>query len=91
MAPAAFCARWKPSVSARTDECRRAAEWLRSVQNPDGGFGESILSYYDPTLKAKGKSTASQTAWGLIGLLAVVGADDPRCRARRRLARFAPE
>lgn len=60
-----------------SDECRRAAEWLRSVQNTDGGFGESILSYYDPTLKAKGKSTPSQTAWGLIGLLAVVGTDDP--------------
>jgi squalene-hopene/tetraprenyl-beta-curcumene cyclase len=58
-------------------ECRNAAEWLRSVQNPDGGFGESILSYYDPSLKAKGKSTASQTAWGLIGLLAVDGANDP--------------
>jgi squalene-hopene/tetraprenyl-beta-curcumene cyclase len=58
-------------------ECKRAAEWLRSVQNSDGGFGESILSYYDPALKAKGKSTASQTAWGLIGLLAVVGAQDP--------------
>jgi squalene-hopene/tetraprenyl-beta-curcumene cyclase len=58
-------------------ECRRAAEWLRSVQNSDGGFGESILSYYDPALKAKGKSTASQTAWGLIGVLAVLGANDP--------------
>jgi squalene-hopene/tetraprenyl-beta-curcumene cyclase len=60
-----------------SDECKRAAEWLKSVQNTDGGFGESILSYYDKSLKAKGKSTASQTAWGLIGLLAVVGADDP--------------
>jgi len=57
-------------------ESKRAAEWLRSVQNPDGGFGESILSYYDPALKAKGKSTASQTAWALIGLLATVGPDD---------------
>ena len=47
------------------------------MQNADGGFGESILSYDDPSLKAKGKSTASQTAWGLIGLLAAVGADDP--------------
>ncbi|MGA3293986.1 MAG: squalene--hopene cyclase [Candidatus Acidiferrales bacterium] len=55
-------------------ECRRAADWLRSVQNPDGGFGESILSYYDLALKAKGVSTASQTAWGLIGLLSVGGA-----------------
>ena len=59
------------------EESRRAAEWLRSVQNSDGGFGESVLSYYDQTQKAKGKSTASQTAWGLIGLLAVAGPDDP--------------
>src|SRR5581483_11115027 len=36
-----------------------------------------ILSYYDSSLKGQGKSTASQTAWGLIGLLAVVGANDP--------------
>ena len=35
--------------------CQRAADWLRSVQNADGGFGESILSYYDPALKAKGQ------------------------------------
>jgi squalene-hopene/tetraprenyl-beta-curcumene cyclase len=62
---------------ASVPECRRAVEWLRSVQNPDGGFGESVMSYYDPALKGKGKSTASQTAWGLIGLLAVVGPDDP--------------
>jgi squalene-hopene/tetraprenyl-beta-curcumene cyclase len=47
------------------------------VQNPDGGFGESILSYYDSALKAQGKSTASQTAWGLIGLLASAGPKDP--------------
>ena len=57
-------------------DSQRAADWLRSVQNPDGGFGESILSYYDPALKGKGKPTASQTAWGLIGLLATVGAED---------------
>jgi squalene-hopene/tetraprenyl-beta-curcumene cyclase len=57
-------------------EGQKAAAWLKSVQNSDGGFGESILSYYDETLKGKGKSTASQTAWGLIGLLAVVGPND---------------
>ena len=57
--------------------CLRAVGWLRAVQNPDGGFGESILSYYDASLKGKGKSTASQTAWGLIGLLAAVGPNDP--------------
>jgi squalene-hopene/tetraprenyl-beta-curcumene cyclase len=59
------------------EDCKRAAEWLRSVQNPDGGFGETPASYDDASLKGKGESTASQTAWGLIGLLAVVGADDP--------------
>jgi squalene-hopene/tetraprenyl-beta-curcumene cyclase len=47
------------------------------VQNSDGGFGESIASYYDPALKGKGTSTASQTAWGLIGLLAATEAGDP--------------
>lgn len=62
---------------ASLPECRRAADWLRSVQSPDGGFGESVESYLDPALKAKGKSTASQTAWGLIGLLAVAAPDDP--------------
>jgi len=62
---------------ASRDHCQKAANWLRSVQNPDGGFGESILSYYDASLKGKGKSTASQTAWGLIGLLAAVGPNDP--------------
>jgi squalene-hopene/tetraprenyl-beta-curcumene cyclase len=58
-------------------DSQRAADWLRSVQNPDGSFGESVLSYDQPALKGKGKPTPSQTAWGLIGLLATVGADDP--------------
>jgi squalene-hopene/tetraprenyl-beta-curcumene cyclase len=62
---------------ASRDHCQKAANWLRSVQNSDGGFGESILSYYDASLKGKGQSTASQTAWGLIGLLAGVGPNDP--------------
>ncbi|HUJ32161.1 MAG TPA: squalene--hopene cyclase [Candidatus Acidoferrum sp.] len=63
-------------LSKQTD-CQRAANWLRSVQKADGGFGESILSYYDESMKAKGPSTASQTAWGLIGLLAVAEPSDP--------------
>jgi squalene-hopene/tetraprenyl-beta-curcumene cyclase len=54
----------------------RAAEWLKSVQNPDGGFGESIASYEDPSRKGRGRSTASQTAWAIIGLLAVYGSQD---------------
>ena len=58
-------------------EAQRSGEWLRQVQNLDGGFGETPASYEDPSLKGKGESTASQTAWGLIGLLAAFGPDDP--------------
>jgi squalene-hopene/tetraprenyl-beta-curcumene cyclase len=56
---------------------RRAADWLRSVQKPDGSFGETCQSYEDPSLKGQGASTASQTAWGAMGLLAAAGPQDP--------------
>ncbi len=55
---------------------RKAGLWLRSVQKPDGSFGESADSYEQPELKGKGPSTASQTAWGAMGLMAVFGPDD---------------
>jgi len=56
--------------------CQRAAAWLKSVQKPDGSFGESLLSYHVESAKGQGNSTASQTAWGLIGLLAAAGPGD---------------
>src|SRR5215469_15317660 len=66
------------TVSLATREfCQRAVHWLRSVQKVDGSFGESLLSYDAPSTKGQGTSTASQTAWGLIGLLASVGTEDP--------------
>ena len=39
-------------------------------QNDDGGWGESCLSDKDPSWRGRGASTASQTAWALIGILA---------------------
>ena len=48
----------------------QGATWLIKCQNPDGGWGETCRSYDDSTLKGKGISTASQTAWALIGLIA---------------------
>jgi len=48
----------------------RGAQWLVSCQNEDGGWGETCFSYQDPSLRGQGDSTASQTAWALIGLMA---------------------
>ncbi len=47
---------------------RRGRDWLASCQNEDGGWGERCNTYDDPLLKGKGPSTASQTAWALMGL-----------------------
>ena len=49
---------------------QQAAEWLRMTQNADGGWGETCGSYDDPNVKGQGSSTASQTAWAVMGLLA---------------------
>ena len=64
------------SLTAK-EYCQRAVRWLRSVQHSDGSFGESLRSYTEPQTKGQGPSTASQTAWGLIGLLAASDAGDP--------------
>ncbi len=61
---------------------QKAAAWLRAVQNLDGGWGESCRSYDDPALKGQGPSTPSQTAWGVLGLLAS-GAPPSRPAVRR--------
>lgn len=45
-------------------------DWLKEVQNPDGGFGESFDSYDHAELAGKGTSTATQTAWSVMGFLA---------------------
>ena len=57
-----------------------AAAWLRSCQKNDGSWGETPQSYEDPTLKGTGPSTASQTAWGIMGVMAASGAADPSAR-----------
>jgi squalene-hopene/tetraprenyl-beta-curcumene cyclase len=48
---------------------RRAVEWLKSVQNADGGWGEDLRSYSEQEWIGRGHSTASQTAWALLALL----------------------
>lgn len=46
------------------------AQWLLAYQQPNGGWGESPDTYEDPRLRGQGPTTASQTAWGLLGLVA---------------------
>jgi squalene-hopene/tetraprenyl-beta-curcumene cyclase len=57
-------------VSTRHSAIRRAVAWLEDHQNADGGWGEDLRSYRDPAYRGHGASTASQTGWALLGLLA---------------------
>ena len=73
-----LCALNAAGVDSAAPEMRRAAAWLISIQNADGGWGEDGSSYkldyrgYEPA-----PSTASQTAWALLGLMATGDIDDP--------------
>lgn len=65
-----------PTLQAVGEDMRkpyilRAAEWLAKRQNPDGGWGETPASYVDKSLRGVGPSTASQTAWAVMALLAL--------------------
>jgi len=66
------------------DAVDRAATWLRAIQNPDGGWGESCASY-DRDHFVSAPSCPSQTAWALLGLLS---ANDRDSAAVRRGAQF---
>ncbi len=49
---------------------QRALDWLVKHQNSDGGWGERCESYREPRLRGVGDSTASQTAWAVMALVA---------------------
>ncbi|HSZ52795.1 MAG TPA: prenyltransferase/squalene oxidase repeat-containing protein, partial [Caulobacteraceae bacterium] len=74
----ALCALNAAGVAPEGPVVTRAVDWLISIQNPDGGWGEGCESYkldyagYEPA-----PSASSQTAWALLGLMAVGRADHP--------------
>ena len=57
-------------VGAGDPRIRRAVLWLQRHQNGDGGWGEDMRSYRDHLWVGRGPSTASQTAWALLALIA---------------------
>lgn len=67
-------------LSSDHPSIRRGVDWLISCQNADGGWGEGISTYDDPSQRGKGPSTASQTAWAVIGLIAAGYGDTPAVR-----------
>ena len=60
---------------------RRAVQWLIDRQNSDGGWGESCASYIDSAQRGVGPSTASQTAWAIMALVAA-GCDNDQATHR---------
>ena len=73
-----LCALNAAGVDAASAEVRKAVQWLQSIQNPDGGWGESGESYkLDYRGHEPAPSTASQTAWALLGLMAASEIDHP--------------
>ena len=76
-----LCALNAAGLDGKSDMVHRAADWLLRIQNPDGGWGEDGASYkleyrgYEPAA-----STASQTAWALLGLMAAGEVDHPQVR-----------
>jgi squalene-hopene/tetraprenyl-beta-curcumene cyclase len=74
----ALCALAAAGLPPAAPPVARAARWLAYVQNPDGGWGEGGESYrLDYTGHAWAPSTASQTAWALLGLMAAGAVDTP--------------
>ena len=66
-----LCALNAVGVSHQDPMIRKAADWLVSVQNEDGGWGEDAVSYrLDYRGLERAPSTASQTAWALLALMA---------------------
>ncbi|HZS81752.1 MAG TPA: squalene--hopene cyclase [Stellaceae bacterium] len=66
-----LCAVNAAGLDPASPEIRRAVDWLLSHQRADGGWGEDGASYWSDQPRGEGKvSTASQTAWALLALMA---------------------
>ena len=67
------------ALKSGADMMLRGARWLVSMQNADGGWGETCLSYADASFAGVGTSSPSQTAWAVLGLQSSGMGHDPAC------------
>ncbi len=73
-----LCALNVAGISHQDPMMRKAVDWLLSIQNKDGGWGEDAVSYrLDYRGMQQAPSTASQTAWALLALMAAGEVDHP--------------
>ena len=73
-----LCALNMVRVNHQDPVIRKAVDWLVSIQNADGGWGEDAISYrLDYKGYEKAPTTASQTAWALLGLMAAGEVEHP--------------
>ncbi len=73
-----LCALNAAGVTSEDSAMQRATAWLEAIQNPDGGWGEGGDSYrLDYKGYRQAPSTASQTAWALMGLMAAGAIESP--------------
>ena len=73
-----LCALNAAGIAHSAPEMRKAAAWLIAIQNADSGWGEDGASYrLDYRAYECAPSTASQTAWALLGLMAAGETDHP--------------
>jgi squalene-hopene/tetraprenyl-beta-curcumene cyclase len=80
----ALCGLSRAGVPATESMIKRALGWLKDVQHADGAWGEGLESYADKKLMGQGPSCASQSAWGLMGLLAYLPATSSHVQAGAR-------
>ncbi|GAO40251.1 squalene--hopene cyclase [Sphingomonas changbaiensis NBRC 104936] len=73
-----LCALNAAGIGPETPMVAKAVAWLAAIQNDDGGWGEDCESYaLDRTGHTSAPSTASQTAWALLGLMAAGEVESP--------------
>ncbi|HKT98883.1 MAG TPA: squalene--hopene cyclase [Paraburkholderia sp.] len=74
----ALCALNAAGLEHTDSRMKRAAQWLIAIQNDDGGWGEDGTSYkFEYRGYEQAASTASQTAWALLGLMAAGEVNHP--------------